>query len=241
MFVGFEPMLTDSTKAPVTRSWLTGGYTYSAVRNHDGVNKWKHFPRYWPFLRGNHRSPVNSPHKGQWRRTLMLSFTCARNKQLSKQSRRRWSETPLRSVWRQCKGYKSSKPHGLTNRANCLDNFFSEIIIICPCILSSLSTIARIAWSFRWHVWFTCMCVLKREGWCWAITRIHLIKSKQHIITSSNGNILRVTGQLCREFTSHRWIPHTKASDAKPYFDLLLNKLLSKQASGWWFGTPSRP
>ena len=27
--------------------------------------KWQHFPRYWPFVRGIHRSPVNSPHKGQ--------------------------------------------------------------------------------------------------------------------------------------------------------------------------------
>ena len=31
--------------------------------------------------------------------------------------------------------------------------------------------------------------------------------------TSSNGNIFRVTGHLCREFTGHRWIPHTEASD----------------------------
>ena len=30
---------------------------------HDDVIKWKHFPRYWPFVRGIHRSPVNSPHK----------------------------------------------------------------------------------------------------------------------------------------------------------------------------------
>ena len=28
--------------------------------NHDDVIKWKHFPRYWPFVRGIHRSPVNS-------------------------------------------------------------------------------------------------------------------------------------------------------------------------------------
>ena len=33
------------------------------------------------------------------------------------------------------------------------------------------------------------------------------------MMTSSNGNIFRLTGHLCREFTSHRWIPHTKASD----------------------------
>ena len=41
---------------------------------HDDVIKWKHFPRYWPFVRGIHRSAVNSPHKGQWRGALMFSL-----------------------------------------------------------------------------------------------------------------------------------------------------------------------
>ena len=45
---------------------------------HDDVTKWKLFPRYWPFVRGIHRSPVNSPHKGQWRGALMFSLICAR-------------------------------------------------------------------------------------------------------------------------------------------------------------------
>ena len=44
---------------------------------HDDVIKWKHSPRYWPFVRGIHRSPVNSPHKGQWRGALMYSLICA--------------------------------------------------------------------------------------------------------------------------------------------------------------------
>ena len=44
---------------------------------HDDVIKWKHFPRYWPFVRGIQRSPVNSPHKGQWRGALMFSLICA--------------------------------------------------------------------------------------------------------------------------------------------------------------------
>ena len=30
-----------------------------------------------PFVRGIHRSPVYSPHKGQWRGALMLSLICA--------------------------------------------------------------------------------------------------------------------------------------------------------------------
>ena len=44
---------------------------------HDDVIKWKHFPRYWPFVLGIPRSPVNSPHKGQWRGALMFSLICA--------------------------------------------------------------------------------------------------------------------------------------------------------------------
>ena len=52
------------------------GARSSAGTVHDDVIKWKHFPRYWPFVRGIHRSPVNSPHKGQWRGALMFSLIC---------------------------------------------------------------------------------------------------------------------------------------------------------------------
>ena len=52
--------------------------TWHENASHDDVIKWKHFPRYWPFVRGIHRSPVNSPHKGQWRGALMFSLICAR-------------------------------------------------------------------------------------------------------------------------------------------------------------------
>ena len=44
---------------------------------HDDFMKWKHFPRYWPFVQGIHRSPMNSPYKGQWRGALMFSLICA--------------------------------------------------------------------------------------------------------------------------------------------------------------------
>ena len=44
---------------------------------HDDVIKWKHFPRYWPFVRRIHRSPVNSLHKGQWRGAFMFSLIYA--------------------------------------------------------------------------------------------------------------------------------------------------------------------
>ena len=45
--------------------------------DHDDVTKWKHFPPCWPFVRLIHRSPVNSPRKGQWRGALMFSLICA--------------------------------------------------------------------------------------------------------------------------------------------------------------------
>ena len=41
------------------------------------MSNWKHFPRHWPFVRGMRRSPVNSPHKCQWRGALMFSLICA--------------------------------------------------------------------------------------------------------------------------------------------------------------------
>ena len=46
--------------------------------DHDDVIKWKHFPRYWPFVRGIHRSPVNSPHRCQWRGASVFSLICTR-------------------------------------------------------------------------------------------------------------------------------------------------------------------
>ena len=52
-------------------------FTWRQCSLYDDVIKWKHFPRYWPFVRGIHRSPVNSPLKGQWRWAMMFSLICA--------------------------------------------------------------------------------------------------------------------------------------------------------------------
>ena len=43
----------------------------------NGNIKRKHFLHYWPFVRGIHRSAVDSPHKGQWCGALMFSLICA--------------------------------------------------------------------------------------------------------------------------------------------------------------------
>ena len=59
-------------------------------------------------------------------------------------------------------------------------------------------------------------------------------------MTSSNGNIFRVTGHLSPvpgEFPAQR--PVTGSYDV--FFDLRPNKRLSKQSRGWWFEAPSLP
>ena len=59
--------------------WFNHFYGFKDIMGHvhDDVIKWKHFPRYWPFVWEIHRWPVNFPHKGQWRGALMFSLICA--------------------------------------------------------------------------------------------------------------------------------------------------------------------
>ena len=67
-----------STLLMYWRYWrLALNHRYIRLKCHDDVIKWKYFPRYWPFVWGIHRWPVNSPHKGQWRGALMFSLICA--------------------------------------------------------------------------------------------------------------------------------------------------------------------
>ena len=64
------------------------------------ISWWRHqletFSALLALFRGIQWSPVNSPHKGQWRGALMFSWICA----LNKQSSGWWCETPSRSLWR---------------------------------------------------------------------------------------------------------------------------------------------
>ena len=47
---------------------------------------------------------------------------------------------------------------------------------------------------------------------------VETVQSWSYMMTSSNGNILRVTGPLWGEFNGHRWMPRTKASDAELWY-----------------------
>ena len=78
----YETMMTQFAVAymrqPTLMFYRLFGGESSTEPQHDDVIKWKHFPHYWPFVRGIPRSPVNSPHKGQWRGALMFTLIWAR-------------------------------------------------------------------------------------------------------------------------------------------------------------------
>ena len=84
---------------------------------HDDVIKWKHFPRYWPFVWGIHRSPVT--------RNFDVFFDLSLNKRLGKQPRRRWFETPSRSLLRQCivSRFQCVKSTTMKTHKLCITNF----------------------------------------------------------------------------------------------------------------------
>ena len=73
MYLKFRWDLTQ-----IIEKYIIDRICFISIRKfHDDVIKWKHFPRYWPFVWGIHRWPVNSPHKGQWRGALTFSLICA--------------------------------------------------------------------------------------------------------------------------------------------------------------------
>ena len=87
-----KPFPSEKWQANIFMLSWTCVYEYMIV-SPDDVVKWKPFPRHWSFVRWIHWSPVNSPHKGQWRGALMFSLICALNKRLSEQSWGWWFET----------------------------------------------------------------------------------------------------------------------------------------------------
>ena len=65
---------------------------------HDEIIKWKHFPYYWPFVRGIHQSPVNSLTKASDAEFWCFLWSLL-NKRLSIQSKHWWFEKPSHPLW----------------------------------------------------------------------------------------------------------------------------------------------
>ena len=80
-------------------------YAKMSEERHDDVIKWKHFPRYWPFVRGIHRWLTSGfPSQRPVTRSFDVFFYLCLNKRLSKQWWGWWFETLSRPLWRRRNG-----------------------------------------------------------------------------------------------------------------------------------------
>ena len=99
---------------------------------------------------------------------------------------------------------------------------------------------------YSWHAKATCLVSYSVRN-LGSTSRLFILYGTHHcvtITTSANGNIFRVTGPFCGEFTGHQWIPRKKSvtgefpaekpmmRSLKFFFDLRLNERLSKQSWG---------
>ena len=136
-----EKTYQDRHKSPQTMKKL-----FSMICQANPLSFPKNGPRYWPFVRGIHRSPMSSPHKGQWRRALMFCLICAWIHLLSKHSWGWWFETQPRPFVTVMKWQGGSKPSSKCTGLCTFYMFFLEFtapqsvtILLFKCVSNSTS------------------------------------------------------------------------------------------------------
>ena len=208
------------------------------------------FPVVQPLFEGNPPVTGGFPSQRPVARSFDVFFDLRLNKRLSKPSNRQWFETQSRCLWCHCHDL------GLPYNGAWLYVISWTLVIW-----------RRQEPGHKQNLYLLRMTVCKILGGCCIIPMKNHLKcnAMQNIakhffingntfenvvcenvghfvrmMTSSNGNIFRVTGHLCGKFTGPRWISRTKASDAELWcpFDMRPNIRLSKQSWGWWFETP---
>ena len=92
----------------VLQKLQVNGYIFN-LPLYDDVIKWKHFPRYWPFVRGNSPIPGEFPAHRPVTRSFDFLFDLRLHKWLSKQSWGWWFETLSWSLWCHCNADKVIK------------------------------------------------------------------------------------------------------------------------------------
>ena len=139
---------------------------------HDDVNKWKHFPRYWTFVRGIQWSPVDSPHKGQWRGALMCSLISAVEKTI--ETPVIWDAIALTMTSLQC--YMAGSHNVGCKKCQIIASSFTlsqttkiildhEVVFYnFPWEVISSTPWCKTIWSI-WRIGKECSCSLPRERW----------------------------------------------------------------------------
>ena len=93
---------------------------------HDDVIKWKHFPRFWPFV----RVPGDFPTQRPVMRNFDVFFDLRPNIRLSKHWWGWWFETPSHQLWRhcnaQCKYYWFFGAQSVSMFISTINNYWSS-------------------------------------------------------------------------------------------------------------------
>ena len=176
------------------------------------------------FERGIRWSSVDSPHKCQWRGALIFSLIYAWTNG--------WANTrDAEDLGSHCAHYEvtvmsniTTTRQSATKNRKCLITML-YIGIYFPTPTSYSESFIETESYYEANLWqqVASVVVVRRKADATSNDKIVIIailgfqcySDVSCMMTSSNGNIFRVTGHLCGEFTGHRWIPHTKASDAE--------------------------
>ena len=137
-------------------------WLFSQLIIHEVVIKRKHFPWYWPFVQGIHRSTDEFPSQRLVTRIFDVLFDLPLYKQLSKQPRSRLYETLCHSLWRHCNllcrppKHRSfiSLPHRLTNRWHhrpFIGSVAPKDLVASPC--DNISSLGNIS-TYMMQIWF---------------------------------------------------------------------------------------
>ena len=148
--------------------------------------------------------------------TVLWSFlSCWPEQGVEKNSLEAWIWDAMTLIWRHCNAI-----------SKCTTNFWAKLSFQCQSDDKKLHQPSKLAFSER-PVCFTCALSIVFEhkiNFCVDIVRVVCFSCVwlsciclSFMMTSSNGNIFRVTGHLCGEFTG----PLTKASDAEFWCFLL--------------------
>ena len=165
---------------------------------HDDVFKWKHFPRYWPFVRW----PVTGEFASQkpLTRSFDVIFDLRLNIQLSKRLRGWWFETPSRSLWLHCYDIVRSMLCMVTTWTAFLCNYDEEELNIsaaCTCFTLDVS-VAEVG-IFQRHLLLNGVTFP-----AWIINHIHYKLSDEviYLFPNLNGETVEVWEKI-----SH-FVPH---------------------------------
>ena len=180
---------------------------------HDDVIKWKHFPRYWPFVRGIAQRPLT--------RSFDVFFDLRPNKRLSKQSLRWWFETPSGSLWRHCNDIYQyiSYPFGWVHVR--FSGSFPILYIIL--ILLHISYIHVLCPTNILEVEFKCAACLNENR---LFVQIRTTNSTYHSAKWASSSVLHST--KIQQKSRHPWSAnglkgnHTKLHSVEPNWILLL-------------------